>query len=196
MIFLQASNVFYFIYSCDLSHILLSFVTSWNNIWWCRGFEKIWVGWPVQYRRVLHEASEAYLPWAHCANHPPVCEKTNRRRKRHIKGAGKVAWTRTHARVSAHSGGGPDSNNALCQVSLGSVCQNITFTLRHGNEHFLHPVLAVWWDNLGKSILLQWCKAEQNTNMHIHNIHGCNSIKKSNQGVHYKTALIWHKESI
>lgn len=72
---------------------------------------------------------------------PPVCEKTNRRRKRRIKGAGKVAQMRTHARASAHSPGSPDSNNALCQVSLSTVCQNITFTLCHGNKHFLLPAL-------------------------------------------------------
>lgn len=74
---------------------------------------------------------------------PPVCEKTNRWRKQRIKGAGKLAQTQTHAHASAHSQGGPDSNNALCQVSLCSVCQNITFTLRHGNKHFLLPVLTV-----------------------------------------------------
>lgn len=46
---------------------------------------------------------------------PPVCEKTNRRRKQRIKGAGKLTRTWTNARASAYSQCGPDSNNAAAK---------------------------------------------------------------------------------
>lgn len=67
---------------------------------------------------------------------PPVCEKTNRQRKRRIKEAGKLTQTWTHAHASAHLQGGPDGNKAPRQVSLSSVCQSITFTPCHGNNCF------------------------------------------------------------
>lgn len=100
-------------------------------------------------------------------SHKPLVQIVHRSARSHIdggsdtlRGTGKTSAD-THARLHIH-GSGPDSEGAPCQVSLGSVCQDITFTPRHSNKHFLLPALAAWRDNLRKSI------SGQNKAKHIH----------------------------
>lgn len=97
---LRARNVFLFIYFCNVSHIYQSLVSRWNDIWWCIG--------PVRFRKqmssmtwstwgVLYEASEAFLPWAPCAN------SAARSARRQIDGGSNALRGQEHSHGRGHT---------------------------------------------------------------------------------------------